>query len=239
MPVAIEHVVDDEWGQAGAEFARGQTRDAALLLQDALGASASAFPMLTIDTWARHGSPAWTLAASCTPEDLLVVGTHKTGYLHGRALGSMSIVVAAAAPCNVAVIPDCPLSGRRGVVVGIASGDAAIVATRAGAEEANRLNQDLSLIHACPSSSEATAGRVLLSDAARIATITEPNLTIRSRVSHRRPAEALLDASHTAALLVVGASRTRVERAGFIGSLTHDVLLNLNVPVLIARTASR
>jgi nucleotide-binding universal stress UspA family protein len=53
-------------------------------------------------------------------------------------------------------------------------------------------------------------------------------------VSGRPPAEALLDAARDKALLVLGPGSTGPVRSP-IGSVTHDVLLNVNAPVLVAR----
>ena len=177
-----------------------------------------------------HGVPARTLARDSRRGEALVMGTHKTGFLHGRVSGMGSIVVAAGARGTVVVVPEEKLAGRRGVIVGVARGsDAAVIA---GAKEAHRLGQDLSLLHACGESTEATdAGRAFLAAASQLAAESVPGLPIRSRLSRRRPADALLDASHASSLLVVGAGPV----GGFIGSVAHEVLLNLNSPVMVAR----
>jgi nucleotide-binding universal stress UspA family protein len=36
-------------------------------------------------------------------------------------------------------------------------------------------------------------------------------------------------------MLVLGETRVNKDRAGFIGSVTHEVLLNLTSPVMVAR----
>src|SRR5665647_3800082 len=77
-------------------------------------------------------------------DDMIVVGTHKTGYLHGRSLGTKSIVVASIAPCTVVVVPEETSSTRRGVVIGVAPGEYWHDAVRVGAREAAALRQDRS-----------------------------------------------------------------------------------------------
>ena len=138
--------------------------------------------------------------------------------------------MASVAECSVAVIPDTQVSTRRGVVVGVAGGawEAAVVW---GANEATRLGNELSLVHAAT----ADEGNDLLADAAALASHIHPALVIRRRVSRRRPSEALLDLSRSAGLLVLGASHLSTARAGFLGSTTHEVLLNINSPVVVAR----
>jgi nucleotide-binding universal stress UspA family protein len=151
-------------------------------------------------------------------------------------LGTRSIVVASAADCSVVVVPEENLALRHGVIVGVAPGDQSHVAIVAGAREAERLGQELSLIHVVPDTTEsAEIGRALLAEAAGIASATAPGITIRRRVSRRRRSDALLDASRSASMLVLGETRVNKDRAGFIGSVTHEVLLNLTSPVMVAR----
>ncbi len=236
--VCLVHVVDDEWGQAGAGVAAGESVDGARMLADCMRLAHDLAPTVTLVEHLLHGSPAWTLAELAAPDDLIVVGTHKTGYLHGRVLGSRSIVVASVASCSVAVVPDTPVSGRHGVIVGVGPGTAWRAAVTTGALEAQTLGQELSLITALPGYTDEAAvdARAVLASASALAIEAVPTLEVRSRLSRRQPVEALLDASRSASLLVLGASRRSPERAGFVGSVTHDVLLNINAPVLVART---
>lgn len=237
--VSLVHVVDDEWGQLGQEYAERDEIAAAALLADALRSAATTAPGIEVSGELRHGSPAWELCATAQPGDMIVVGTHKTGYLHGRALGTMSIVVASIAPCRVTVVPEGSTGNRMGVVAGVTGRswhDAVVVA----ALEAAQLGQDLSLIHASPVREEiedgsSNSGRALLAAAAALAMETVPSSVVRSRLSRRHPADALLDASRSASLLVLGSSRRNPAHAGFIGSVAHDVLLNINSTVMIAR----
>jgi nucleotide-binding universal stress UspA family protein len=234
IEVVLEHVVDDEWGQVGAEYAHQEALDGQRVLERAVDAAMPSGRSVHLIT--AHGSPAWTLAQEAGPDDLIVVGTHKTGYLRGRVLGTRSIVVASVARSSVVVVPEDNLALRRGVVVGVAAGPHARPAIIAGAAEAERLGEELFLVHAAPELPEtAELGRSLLAAAAELAGATAPGITVRRRVAHRRPSDTLLDASRTAALLVLGESRTDPDRGGFIGSVTHEVLLNLNSPVMVAR----
>jgi nucleotide-binding universal stress UspA family protein len=240
-PVVAIHVVDDEWGQLGTEYAEAETTAGADLLDEVVESAREVAPALEVTSQLLHGSAAWELSNAAHDDDLVVIGTHKTGYLQGRALGTKSIVVASIAACTVAVVPEETSNGRSGVVVGLAPGEYWRDAVIAGTREAEALGQDLTLVHASPARDDDSAallleqGRGLLAAAAALAVATSPGMIVRSRLSRRRPAEALLDASHTGSVLVLGVSRRSPANAGFIGSVTHDVLLNLNSPVLIAR----
>lgn len=240
-PVVAIHVVDDEWGQLGTEYADAETAVGEELLDDVVESARATAPRVEVTSQLLHGSAAWELANAAHDDDLIVIGTHKTGYLHGRVLGTKSIVVASIASCTVAVVPEETSKGRSGVVVGLAPGEFWRDAVIAGSHEAENLAQDLTLVHASPARDDDSAallleqGRGLLAAAAALAVETSPGMVVRSRLSRRRPAEALLDASHTGSALILGVSRRSPANAGFIGSVTHDVLLNLNSPVLIAR----
>jgi nucleotide-binding universal stress UspA family protein len=244
-PVVLVHVVDDEWGLVGHDYAEDAERQAdALLAEEAANAGALAAGV-EIRTRVLHGSPWWELAGLPDAEDLLIIGTHKTGFLRGRVLGSRSVQVASAARSSVAIVPDAVIEARRGVVVGVDRFDGSIPAVARGAREALRLGQELLLVHAPPTPPRAQgaaelpasteAAQQVLVNAAAAATAAAPGVTVHRRLVRRAPAEALLDTSYDAALLVLGVSHPRQGAQSLIGSVTHDVLMNINVPVLIAR----
>ncbi|WP_104162669.1 universal stress protein [Cryobacterium sp. N22] len=244
--VVLVNTVDDEWGLVGRDAAADAERQARELLIEESDRVAALHTGVTLTTRIVHGGTAWALATLPSPEDLLIVGTHKTGFLRGRVLGSRSVRIASAARCSVAIVPDTTLDSRHDVVVGVDGTEGALSAVRLGAQEAGRLDQDLLLVYAPPglprsesSRSESAEDRSpqaarLLQDAATVAATMTSRITVRRRVAHRDPAEALLDASFDAALLILGVS-TRHGENTLIGSVTHDVLMNINVPVLIAR----
>jgi nucleotide-binding universal stress UspA family protein len=242
--VVLVNTVDDEWGLVGRDDAAAAERQARALLAEESDRVAALHTGVALTTRVVHGGTAWELARLPQPEDLLIVGTHKTGFLRGRVLGSRSVQVASAARCSVAIVPDTTLDFRHDVVVGVDGDEGCLPAVRIGAQEADRLDQDLLLVYAPPGRSDAPEERNpqtirLLSDAAAVASAASSRITVRRRVAHRDPAEALLDASFDAALLVLGVSNRHGDHA-LIGSVTHDVLMNINVPVLIARgTGSR
>ena len=79
--------------------------------------------------------------------------------------------------------------------------------------------------------------RIATAAAAHLAAERHPGLALRSRESARPAAEAFLDASRAASLLVVGVTRRERESA-LAGSTLHDVLLNANSPVLVVPAPS-
>lgn len=219
--VELVHVIHDDMD------------DATELLASAQSIAHEFTPRVAVGFSQRRGAPAAELVAAAAPEDLLVVGTHKTGYVYGRILGTFSLAVASNARCSLAVIPDGAASGRRGIVVGVVGEVNWRPAVAAGAAEAMRRRDELVLVHADSGRDEdGGAGRELLAEALAHARTVAGDITVRTRRSRRRPSDALLDASRSAALLVLGAGR---KHTGFAGSVTHEVLLNINSPVLLAR----
>lgn len=232
--LVLEHVVDDEWGQIGPDY----TRELEAAGEDILAQALSELEAMGVvgHPQLELGNLTTTLAAAAGPGDLLVMGSHKTGYVRGRVLGTRSVAVASLARSSVVVVPEDNLAQRTGIVVGVSPALECHAAIIAGASEAYRLRQELSLIHCGPDRADASdTGRHLLADAVDLALTTAPGMVVRRRLSHRSPADELLDASRSSALLVLGATRGGSDRLGSIGSVTHEVLLNLTSPVMVAR----
>ena len=246
-PVLLAHVVEDEWGLAGSDFAREAVFAGERIVESAFERAKTWEPTVDLTTRVLHGSPVWELAALGDADDTLVIGTHKTGFLHGRVLGSRSVSISALAGCPVVIVPDGRGSMRHGVVVGVTGPGEPFVGVAAAAAEAARLRQPLTLLHAAPAHND--TGNVVVADgsvarerqaamlraAVAAASAVSSQLVVYTRVSTRPPAEALLDASRDAILLVLEPSRTGGPTTSVVGSTTHDVLMNINSPVLVAR----
>jgi nucleotide-binding universal stress UspA family protein len=240
-PITLAHVIEDEWGLVGGDFARGASYAGGRVLQDASREANDLDPAVPVDTRLLHGSPVRALADTSAVDDALVIGTHKTGFLRGRVLGSRSVAIAAVAPCSVVVVPDGITTSRRGIVAGVAGPDGDLHGVVMAAREAARLRQPLLLVHAWQERSEADQEqivqrqRILIQHAIDIAKDTSPEVELHMRVSPKAPAEALLDAARDAVLLVLEPTRAAAIGNSVLGSTTHDVLMNITVPVLVAR----
>lgn len=232
-PLVLVHVTEGDDGAMGRSFEDLALRDGAAMLSRRIDKLRRAHPELTVEGLALEGSVAWELARSTELEDLLVVGTHKTGFLHGRVLGSRSVQIAIASSCSVAIIPEVDLRFRRGVVAGIDRSETAAAIAGFAADEAAARSEELSLMEAV-SETNPLQDRTPLAIALVAARLRHSTLIVRSRTSSRPAAEALLDASRDKALLVLGPGSLDPRRSP-IGSVLHDVLLNLNAPVIVAR----
>jgi nucleotide-binding universal stress UspA family protein len=232
--LVLAHVNDSEAGMMGHDFAELESHRSAQLVADTVASVRAKYPTLMVSSMLLEGSVSYALGQAVTVHDILVVGTHKTGFLHGRVLGSRSVQIATVAVCSVAVVPIVDLRFRTGVVVGIdrleTAGDIAALAAR----EAGEHGDELVCIHSVTQGSLAPHADLVLARALEAARAERPELVIRSRQTTRAAAEALLDASRDKALLVLGPGATDPVHSP-IGSVLHTVLLNENAPVLIVR----
>ncbi len=73
----------------------------------------------------------------------------------------------------------------------------------------------------------------MLADSVALAHEHGAGLPVRIRSIRRPPAEALLDASSTAELLVIGTSLRLAPESASLGPVGHDVLLNLAGPTVV------
>ncbi|MEO8261618.1 MAG: universal stress protein [Pseudolysinimonas sp.] len=232
--VVLAHVRDPEAGMMGADFARDEDQHAAQLLRRLQEEFAGAAVELSVEL--LEGPVAWALGSAVMADDIVVVGTHKIGFLHGRVLGSRSVQIASGVPCSVAVIPDVDLRFRRGVVAGVDRVEIDAEIAHVAAAEADARGEELIVIQAVHAG-DARRSELPVGIAESAARAMFPTLSVRSRVTTRPAAEALLDAALDKALLVLGPGSGDPQRSP-IGSVLHDVLLNVNAPVLVARRAS-
>jgi nucleotide-binding universal stress UspA family protein len=252
--VTLVQVLDDEWGIIGAEMLAEVERGAIRLVDAEADYARSLIPGVPIAVTRLRGDPMIELAIASLDAELVVVGTHKTGFLHGRAFGSRSLQLAASAHSPVAVIPEAFSSLGHGVVVGIDDSSASHAALAFGADEAERGGQELVLVRAwklpdlhgdhtgalsaAEARQQASAERLMM-DAVTAVHASHPALVVRCRSMRRAAAEALVDASTTANLLVIGSSRRHGVEQNALGSVSHDVLLNLAIPTLIVHGDDR
>jgi nucleotide-binding universal stress UspA family protein len=233
VPLLLAHVVDPEGGLMGPDFrAEATERGRALLTATHDRLRAEAMPG-EVSTTLLEGSVPWELTRLARPDDILVIGTHKTGFSSGRVLGSLSVQVAAASTCTVAVIPGTDVRFRRGVVAGIDRDESARHIAELAAGEAAARGDELTLLRAVPVGHGGVVDDSALQSALAHVRATHPSLVVTARHSTRAPSAALLDTARSQALLVIGPGSTGIERSP-IGTVVHAVLLNANAPVLVA-----
>ena len=204
----------------------GETHDdAARLLHGELEFVRTLAPNLTVTTTLADGDAEDAFVRRSGRHSLLVVGTHKTGFIYGRAFGSRFLGLAARARCAVAFIPDQGGVVRRSVVAGVESSPVGDAVIQFAAAEAERGGNELTLVG---NTRDATAR------ASQLVRELHPELRFRTRVTELPLAEALVDASTQSALLVIG--RPRTGSASAVAD-NHDVLVNMGCPVMVLCTA--
>jgi len=208
-------------------------------------------PSAPLRTSLSHGEPTPVLVDVSAQASMVVVGTDRAADMHGEAFGALNLQIATLAKCPVAVVPVRRPAGGAGVVVGYDGTLAARVAAEFGAHEAEASGQELTVLFApkpaygwlregslgAALDADAEPGqRQLLAGAVSALQDKHPTLTVHARfVKDSVPAQALIEASKDAALLVLGslgrASLTHV----VMGTVTQDVLLNVPCPVVLTR----
>ncbi|KUN58266.1 universal stress protein UspA [Streptomyces canus] len=230
------------------------------LLQRVAAAVGDLYPDVEVQAEQADDAPAEALLAAARDAGLLVVGTRGTGGFDGLAVGSVALRVAAAALCPVVLVPHRPSPFGEGVQH--AARDAAQVVVGFDAHHPVSETADfafsaaeargalLRVVQAWAFPAEAVSPRTLvvteedratwedqevlqLSDTLRAWQEKYPRVTARTDVALLHPAEALLNASRAADLLVVGRRTDPQATEGRLGPITHAVLHHARCPVAV------
>jgi nucleotide-binding universal stress UspA family protein len=204
-----------------------------------------------VGTGVLAGAPVAALSTLSADAELLVLGHRGAGGMSGLLLGSTAKGLVEHARCPVLVLPDrttAVVHDRTAVVVAVEGrpDDEQVLAAAVTAAATRRT--DLVAVHAWRDMALETAAMQaagplidwagvagdeerLLAEAVAGWRDEEPDVTIREVVVRDRAASALVAASLTAELLVVGhRHRTVLPR---LGSTTHGVLHRATCPVLV------
>ncbi|CAL9350951.1 universal stress protein [Streptomyces cellulosae] len=195
-------------------------------------------PGLRVEEELAPDEPLCALIRAARSASLLVVGTRGRAGVTGVLLGSVALGVAARAGCPVVVLRGShdnqavpPVRGR--IVVGVGEHPAAV---RFAAAEARRRGVPLEVVRAWRRPASETAGvparphEKRASGELRAALAYVPaGVEIHTRTVEGPAREVLVDASHTADLLVLGAGR----REGRLGRVTHTALHRSACPVAV------
>jgi nucleotide-binding universal stress UspA family protein len=242
----LVHVIGTDMVSLGARTPEEAVRDANEVLAAEKDYALSRGPHVDVTLEVRQGNPMRELIQVSRDVDLVVVGTHKTGFIRGRVFGSRSIVLAAGSRTPVAVIPESTGRNRSGIIVGVDDSDASHTAVHFGAVEAQRTGDPLRLVSAwrLPELAQMeehpendrrhqdAVRDILEAQAARVRA-EFPDVDVHIRLVRLPPAEALVDSSSSAALVVMGNSGPVGDGQGLLGSVAHDVLVNLAGPTVV------
>jgi nucleotide-binding universal stress UspA family protein len=228
---AVRLAVRENWSVVLLHVA-GNTSEAAResdsLVQEELDFARTIAPDISITFEVHHGETVKVLAHEAHWFALLVIGTHKTGFLRGRAFGSTSLHLAATCAAPLAVIPIASGRSRRGVLVGIDDELHAMSAIRRGANEAIRSHSELTLIYASKTDTHSPIPAAL-----ELLAREYPGLPVRARDVFGLAGEVLTNAATTAELLYIGGTSASTG----LGAVGYDVLLNISGPTILVPTA--
>ncbi|MGP4050601.1 universal stress protein [Streptomyces sp. 2A115] len=240
----------------GAALAGGLGRPTALpLSQDVVGAAAqrarSRHPDLEVTADVVFEEPEYALVREGRNASALVVGTRGRSGIAEMLLGSVSLAVAAYADCPVIVLRGShdnqvtPLVRGR-VVVGVGEDVKESEAVRFAVEEARRRGVPLEAVRAwrCPAH-ETTDHPLMAGEPARLheeraveeleAALQDvpADIDVRRRTVEGHARRVLLDASHEADLLVVGALRREGHFGLQLSRVAHAALHHSACPVAV------
>ena len=207
-------------------------------------------PGLLVEAMMHSGAAGPVLLAEAENADLMVVGSRGLGGFASLLLGSVSSQLAAHSVCSV-IITRSPTadrdrsSGDR-VVVGVEDPSTSGGTVEFALAEASRLRIPVTMI-SCVPPEPALYGVPLVDQAVLDAqrellrrTVDEwqpkfPEVQIIDELVRATPGHALVDASRTARLVVVGTGGSGRFRGLHLGSVSQQVLHHASSPVAIVR----
>ena len=196
-----------------------------------------AYPDLQVEPLVVRGHPAEVLARAGADADQVIVGSRGLGS-RGlfNILGSSTDHIVANAQGTVAVVPEHIEDRLDGpVVLGLDDSEPGSIATGRAFQAASLRGVPLTVIHAAEGRSADTTRKEaerLIKD--KVAAFPDVQVTIETPSG--RPENAIIEASKTAGLVVIGS----MGRGGFtglrLGSTTRHVLHESRCPVVVTRS---
>jgi nucleotide-binding universal stress UspA family protein len=242
LPLLLVHgsraLLDD--GTIPPDALRRLTGEREDLLAEARRYALKLHPGLGVETRLVPADPGRTLVEESEHADLVTVGSRGQGGFEGLLFGSVGLYTAAHARCPVLVVSRSapyPSDAPADIVIGIEGLDDERAFIEWAFEEAASRGSRILALHAV--GGEFSPRRRVIEDlelSESLAGYREqyPDVTVDRLVSDRTPAQALVEASKNAALVVVGARRRRAPLAGMaLGRVNHTVLHHARCPVVV------
>ncbi|MEU3114761.1 universal stress protein [Micromonospora chalcea] len=227
------------------------TAEAEKMLESVAADLTERHPGLRVQVRQVAGGQGATMVEESRRAELVVVGSRGVGGFAGLLLGSVSGQLAQHGHCPVLIVrpEEQPIPVDGPVLVGVDGSDSAAYAIELAADEAERRDAELVLMHvrspergavapevaAEASTAERAEAAGLLAEAAERVRSAHPGLRVTERsVTSPSPEIALVEASGDAALVVVG-SRGRGGFVGLLlGSVSQAMVQHSHCPVLVA-----
>jgi len=230
------------------------------ILESSLNHVHAVAPELPVTSVITTGPASVALDKAAAEADTLVLGARGRGVLASILLGSTSLHAATHAPCPVVVVRDADEEDQghdrlpRRVVVGFdgshLSDDALAYAFAAASHRQRELDivmawntDDLATYQLVPTIAEEVRAaaahhrRELAAAAAAPWSDKYPDVEVNIDVVADAPAQALIDRSFHADLVVVGSRGLGSVRGALLGSVSAEVLRHAHSPVAVIRPA--
>ncbi|MCD0448879.1 universal stress protein [Actinocorallia sp. API 0066] len=181
----------------------------------------------------ERGLPSTSLLRAAVGADLLVLGPTRAANPASLGAGSVTAKVLSSATSSIVVARGA--SNGRGVVVGTDGSGGAEAAVALALVEAAHRGVPLTVVHRTEDDTEPqdAATKVRASLAAR--PDARPDVAVIVDADRGDPAEALLAASASAALVVVGARGLGPVRGAALGSVSQRLVRESRCPVAVAK----
>jgi nucleotide-binding universal stress UspA family protein len=196
------------------------------------------------------GGPSGVLLEVTETADLVVVGSRGHGGFRGLLLGSVSAQVAAHAMCPVVVVRSVAPDDAKDVVVGIDATAGSRAALAFAFDEASRHGWAVVVVHAwdvpaydlliLPNGPVPVALTDASDDEVRMSAEIlagfrndYPDVSVSEHLVHGPPVPALLTASTSPAMIVVGTRGHGPAMSALLGSVSNGVLHKAQVPVVV------
>jgi nucleotide-binding universal stress UspA family protein len=195
-----------------------------------------------------RGTPADEVLRASGEADLVVMGADRPRRLAGVFHGSLALRIAAGVHCPLVVVPSGWEPGDGAIVAGIAVDASDVAALAFAAAEASARGGSLVLLHAVSLPRTISLGEFVsplafedlvdvrtraMDELAGGLSSDFPALDIRARVDHGVAARVLAEAGRGSEMIVVGTHGRTAFGGRIIGSVSHDVLLNIPCPVAV------
>jgi len=219
------------------------------LLHRAAEQARSGDPALQVTTEILDGNAAEAIATVARGAQLIVVGHRGLGGFAGLVLGSVSYDLAARSPCPVVIVNQPHTTRDSEIVVGVTGRADQSPVLEFAFEEAALHRRPLRAVHSWMHPASRAPGDMqplvydvegVVDEEARLLSESLggwrerfPDVTLVEQVVHKHPAKALIDASETAELVVVGGHNP----AMFLNSTVRALLHHARAPVAVHRTS--
>lgn len=249
-PLTLVHAIGGKPSGSEDLQATGERSAERTRLMDVADRLRATHPGLQVDTETVHGSAIDALKERLAPDALVVVGGPDHRMTTRWTIGSRLAGRLGGGP--VAVIPSTPAhEGRGAVVVGVDGSQASLVAVGIAAEEAIRVGAPMEVVHVwhVPQhwdsalreyETDVTTLEQIHGDLLDVAVdrARESGAQATGRLERGAPSRLLRRIGRTALLVVVASHGATGLTRFFLGSVSHDLLVEPPAPVLIVQPSA-